>query len=164
VVVQAQERDRLLGFELRSDGSQNQVLNLPYDAEPSPLHPNLTVAQGRFTPITMNGQEVYRFAVKKVPEVIEKALHRAHLTTADLDWLILHQANQRIIDAVSQRLSIPPAKTLSNLQRYGNTSAASIPLMLDEAVRAGKIQPGDRIATAGFGAGLSWGAAIFEWG
>lgn len=164
VVVQAQERDRLLGFELRSDGSQNQVLKLPYGGEANALNPNLNVAQGRFTPITMNGQEVYRFAVKKVPEVIEKSLHHAHLTTDEIDWLILHQANQRIIDAVAQRLGIPPEKTLSNLHRYGNTSAASIPLMLDEAVRAGKIQPGDRIATAGFGAGLSWGAAIFEWG
>ncbi len=117
-----------------------------------------------YRPITMNGQEIYKFAVKKVPEVIEKALFRANLTVDQIDWLILHQANQRILDAVAQRLNIPPEKVISNLAKYGNTSAASIPLALDEAVREGKIKPGDRIMTSGFGAGLTWGAALFEWG
>ena len=112
----------------------------------------------------MNGREVYRFAVAKVPEIIEKTLFRANLTSEQIDWLILHQANQRILDAVAQRLNIPPEKVISNLAEYGNTSAASIPLALDEAVRQGKIQPGDLIVTSGFGAGLTWGAAIFQWG
>jgi 3-oxoacyl-[acyl-carrier-protein] synthase-3 len=112
----------------------------------------------------MNGKEIYRFAVQKVPEVIEKALFRANLGTDEIDWLLLHQANQRILDAVAQRLNIPAEKVLSNLARYGNTSAASIPLALDEAVREGKIQPGDVIVASGFGAGLTWGAAIFQWG
>jgi 3-oxoacyl-[acyl-carrier-protein] synthase-3 len=101
--------------------------------------------------------------VKKVPEVIEKALFRANLTVDQIDWLILHQANQRIMDAVAQRLNIPSEKVISNLANYGNTSAGSIPIALDEAVRSGKIKPGDVIATSGFGAGLSWGAAIFQW-
>jgi 3-oxoacyl-[acyl-carrier-protein] synthase-3 len=95
---------------------------------------------------------------------MEKALFRANLTVDQVDWLLLHQANQRILDAVAQRLTIGPQKVLSNLARYGNTSAASIPLALDEAVRQGKIQPSDIIAAAGFGAGLTWGAAIFQWG
>lgn len=112
----------------------------------------------------MNGQEIYKFAVKKVPEVIEKALFRANLTVDQIDWLILHQANQRILNAVAERLNIPPKKVISNLAKYGNTSAASIPLALDEAVREGKIKPGDRIMISGFGAGLTWGAALFEWG
>jgi len=99
-----------------------------------------------------------------VPEVIEKALFRANLTTDQVDWLLLHQANQRILDAVAQRLNIPDHKVLSNMAEYGNTSAASIPLALDEAVRADKIHPGDVIAASGFGAGLTWGAAIFQWG
>ena len=86
------------------------------------------------------------------------------LSAADLDWLLLHQANQRIIDAVADRLEIPREKTLSNLAQYGNTSAASIPLALDEAVRAGQVKPGDVIAASGFGAGLTWGAAVFRWG
>jgi 3-oxoacyl-[acyl-carrier-protein] synthase-3 len=164
VVMQASERDRLLGFELRSDGSQNQLLNLAYEATPQDLIPGVTVSQGTFHPITMNGQEVYRFAVKRVPEVIEKALFRSSLTVDQIDWLVLHQANQRILDAVAQRLNIPDHKVLSNMAEYGNTSAASIPIALDEAIRQGKIKPGDIIVTSGFGAGLTWGAAIFQWG
>jgi 3-oxoacyl-[acyl-carrier-protein] synthase III len=164
VVMQANDGDRLLGFELRSDGSQNQQLNLSYQGTPKPLTDSLSVDQGTFQPITMNGQEVYRFAVKRVPEVIEKALFRSNLTVDQVDWLLLHQANQRILDAVAQRLKIPDQKVLSNMANYGNTSAASIPLALDEAVRAGKIKDGDVIAASGFGAGLTWGAAIFQWG
>jgi len=157
-------RDRLLGFEIRSDGTQNHYLNLSYKGEAKELIAGVSINQGNFQPITMNGQEVYRFAVKRVPEVIEKALYRANLTVDQVDWLILHQANQRILDAVAQRLKIPPEKVISNLANYGNTSAASIPIALDEAVREGKIKAGDTIATAGFGAGLTWGAAIFQWG
>ncbi|MEB3358935.1 MAG: beta-ketoacyl-ACP synthase 3 [Synechococcales bacterium] len=164
VVLRAGERDRLLGFELRSDGTLNGCLNLSYGGVAQELFPNVAVDQGTFQPITMNGQEVYRFAVKQVPEVIEKALYRAGLTVDQIDWLLLHQANQRILDAVAQRLGIPSHKVISNMAAYGNTSAASIPLALDEYVRQGKIQPGDTIASAGFGAGLSWGAAIFQWG
>ncbi|MFB2936286.1 beta-ketoacyl-ACP synthase 3 [Aerosakkonemataceae cyanobacterium BLCC-F154] len=169
VVMQAVESDiadcdRLLGFEIRSDGTLNHYLNLSYKGEAKELVAGVSINQGTFQPITMNGQEVYRFAVKRVPEVIEKALYRANLTVDQVDWLILHQANQRILDAVAQRLKIPPEKVISNLANYGNTSAASIAIALDEAVRAGKIKPGDIIATAGFGAGLTWGAAIFQWG
>jgi 3-oxoacyl-[acyl-carrier-protein] synthase-3 len=164
VVMQANEVDRLLGFELRSDGSQNHYLNLNYQAQPQVLIDDREVGQGTFHSITMNGQEVYRFAVRRVPEVIEKALFRANLEVTNIDWLVLHQANQRILDAVAERLSIPAERTISNLANYGNTSAASIPLALDEAVRGGKIQTQDVIATAGFGAGLTWGAAIFQWG
>lgn len=164
VVLQASDRDRLLGFELRSDGTQNGCLNLACQPTPHPLGTEISIGQGHFQPITMNGQEVYRFAVKKVPEVIEKALFRANLTAEQIDWLLLHQANQRILDAVAQRLNVPAQKVISNLAAYGNTSAASIPLALDEAVRQGKIQAGDLIAASGFGAGLTWGAAIFEWG
>ncbi|PZV09553.1 MAG: 3-oxoacyl-ACP synthase [Leptolyngbya sp.] len=164
VVLRAAERDRLLGFELCSDGSLNHSLNLAYQPESAPLVDGITVQKGSFAPITMNGREVYKFAVNRVPEVIEKALFRANLTTADIDWLVLHQANQRILDAVAARLGVPSERVVSNMARHGNTSAASIPIALDEAVRAGKVQPGDVIATAGFGAGLTWGAAIIEWG
>jgi 3-oxoacyl-[acyl-carrier-protein] synthase-3 len=164
VVLQANDRDRLLGFELRSDGSQNHYLNLNYQTTEKTLTDAITIQQGSFNPVTMNGQEVYRFAVRRVPEVIEKALYRANLSVAEIDWLLMHQANQRILDAVGDRLKIPPEKIISNLAKYGNTSAASIPLALDEVVRQGIVRPGDVIATAGFGAGLTWGAAIFEWG
>lgn len=164
VVLQASERDRLLGFELRSDGTQNSCLQVAYQSQPQELVDGVAIAKGCYQPINMNGQEVYKFAVRKVPEVIEKALYRANLSVEEIDWLLLHQANQRILDAVGDRLKIPPEKIISNLANYGNTSAASIPIALDEAVRFGKIKPGDAIATSGFGAGLTWGAAIFEWG
>jgi 3-oxoacyl-[acyl-carrier-protein] synthase-3 len=165
VVMQAHEgSDRLLGFELHSDGSQNHCLNLSYQAESKELIEGVSVGKGTYQPITMDGREVYRFAVKRVPEVLEKALFHASLTVEDVDWLLLHQANQRILDAVAERLKIPSQKVLSNMGEYGNTSAASIPIALDEAVRNGRIQPGDVIAASGFGAGLTWGAAIFRWG
>ena len=164
VVMQANESDRVLGFELRSDGTQNASLQLAYKAQSQELVNGVTVGQGNYQPITMNGKDIYRFAVQKVPEVIEKALYRAELSADQVDWLLLHQANQRILDSVAQRLNIPAHKVLSNLAHYGNTSSASIPIALDEAVRQGKIQPGDVIVTAGFGAGLNWGAAIFQWG
>ena len=166
VVMQALEGgcDRLLGFELRSDGTQNHFLSLAYQAQPQELIPGVSVAKGIYQPITMNGQEVYRFAVKRVPEVVEKALFRANLSVDQVDWLLLHQANQRILDAVASRLKIPDSKVIGNLANYGNTSAASIPIALDQAVRQGKIKTGDTIAASGFGAGLTWGAAIFQWG
>ncbi|SRR5579883_2445148 len=164
VVLQANQSDRLLGFELKSDGSQNNQLNLPYTSKSISLIQDVNIGQGNFHPITMNGKEVYRFAVQKVPEVIDKALFRANLSVDQIDWLILHQANQRILDAVAQRLNIPEYKVISNLANYGNTSAASIPLALDEAVQHRKIKSGDIIVASGFGAGLSWGAAIFQWG
>jgi 3-oxoacyl-[acyl-carrier-protein] synthase-3 len=164
VVLQAHESDRLLGFELKSDGTENHCLNLSYQAQPKQLMDNIDVGKGSYQPITMNGKEVYRFAVQRVPEVIDKALFRANLSVEQVDWLLLHQANQRILTAVAERLHIPPQKVIGNLANYGNTSAASIPLALDEAVRQGQIQPNDIIAASGFGAGLTWGAAIFQWG
>ncbi|WP_445630804.1 beta-ketoacyl-ACP synthase 3 [Nostoc sp. DSM 114167] len=164
VVLQAAKSDRLLGFALKSDGTQNHYLNLAYAGTSQELVTDVNITKGTYQPITMNGKEVYRFAVQKVPEIIDKALFQANLSVDQIDWLILHQANQRIIDAVAQRLNIPEHKVISNLAHYGNTSAASIPLALDEAVQQGKIQTNDIVATSGFGAGLTWGAAIFQWG
>jgi 3-oxoacyl-[acyl-carrier-protein] synthase III len=165
VVLQASDtQDNLLGFELRSDGTLNSSLNLAYQSEACALGEEIEVRKGTFHPITMNGQEIYRFAVRRVPEVIEKALFRANLTVDQVDWLLLHQANQRILDAVGDRLGIPPERIMSNMAEYGNTSAASIPLALDTWVRSGKVQPGHVIVSAGFGAGLTWGSSVFRWG
>lgn len=156
--------DRLLSFGMYSNGSQNDSLNLNYYSQSKPLVENITAQYGSYQPITMNGREVYRFAVAKVPEAISKAMFQANLTADNIDWLLLHQANQRIMDAVAKRLKIPTEKILSNIAEYGNTSAASIPLALDAAVRDGRVQQGHTIAASGFGAGLTWGAAIFKWG
>lgn len=164
VVLQASEHDYLLGFQLQTDGTQNHHLNLSHQVRAKTLAADLCIGQGTYQYITMNGQEIYRFAIQRVPEVLEKALFRAGLTVAQVDWLLIHQANQRILDAVAERLQIPSEKIISNIAKYGNTSAASIPMALDEVTRhQGQIQHGDVVAMAGFGAGLSWGAAIIQW-
>ena len=101
--------------------------------------------------------------MREVPIVLAEVLKAAGLEAQQVNWLLLHQANQRILDAVADRFSVPSERVLSNLEFYGNTSAATIPLMLDEAVRDGRVQPGHLLATSGFGAGLSWGAAVLRW-
>lgn len=155
--------DDLLGFQLCTDGSLNHQLNLSYYGGGQALVEETFVELGGYKTITMNGRDVYRFAVARVPEVLEQVLAASDRAVESLDWLILHQANKRIIDAVAQRLGLPAEKVLSNVAHYGNTSAASIPLVLDEAVRSGRIQPGHAIAMSGFGAGLTWGAALVNW-
>ena len=156
-------RDDLEGFVLRSDGSRGGVLQLPQQNEHQPLIDGATHQKGGFQTIQMNGQEVYKFAVREVPGILQTLLNTTNTPAEELDWLLLHQANQRILDAVADRFNIPHAKVLSNLAAYGNTSAATIPLMLDEAVRDGRVQPGHLLASSGFGAGLSWGAALLRW-
>ncbi len=111
----------------------------------------------------MDGQAVFKFAVKRVPEVIREVLERNGLTDKDVDYYIVHQANQRIIEAVAKRLGEPIEKFPMNLQEYGNTSSASIPILLDEMNRQGRLKAGQRLVMAGFGAGLTWGANIIDW-
>ncbi len=111
----------------------------------------------------MEGREVFKFAVTKMIEATDVALEKAHLQKADLDWLIPHQANHRIIMAAAKYLNMPEEKVIVNIEEYGNTSAASIPMALSEAVSAGKIKNGDIIVFVGFGGGLSWGAVCWKW-
>jgi len=153
----------LVGFRMRSDGSRNGCLTLAQTDTHEPLLDGLTAQKGGFAPIQMNGQEVYKFAVREVPSILADLLDATGTSPDHLDWLLLHQANQRILDAVAQRFSMPQEKVLSNLAHYGNTSAATIPLMLDEAVKDGRVQPGHLLASSGFGAGLSWGGALLRW-
>jgi 3-oxoacyl-[acyl-carrier-protein] synthase-3 len=123
-----------------------------------------TLSKAEYAHMGMNGKEVYKFATREVPKVLKEALEAAEMEVDQVDWLLLHQANIRIMEIVADRLGIPREKVITNLASYGNTSAGSIPLALDEAVRSGKVKKGDVIACAGFGAGLSWGAAILKWG
>ncbi|CAD6259344.1 unnamed protein product [Miscanthus lutarioriparius] len=171
VLVQAcsVDEDGLLGFCVQSDGNGQKHLNAITANDESILSntngvPGFPPKKATYSCIQMNGKEVFRFAVRCVPQSIEKALQEAGLPASSIDWLLLHQANQRIIDAAASRLDIPSDKVISNLANYGNTSAASIPLALDEAVRSGKVKTGDIIAASGFGAGLTWGSAIVKWG
>ena len=153
----------LLGFRMRSDGSRNGCLTLAKTNTHEPLLDGLSAQKGGFAPIQMNGQEVYKFAVREVPAILAELLEATGTSPDQLNWLLLHQANQRILDAVAQRFSMPQEQVLSNLAHYGNTSAATIPLMLDEAVKDGRVQPGHLLASSGFGAGLSWGGALLRW-
>ena len=113
--------------------------------------------------IHMNGREVFKFAVRVMGEAAEEVLAAAGLDKADLDFFIPHQANIRIIEAAAKRLGLPMGKVLVNVDRYGNTSTASIPLALEEAVHGGRIKKGDHIVMVGFGAGLTWGAVAMKW-
>ena len=114
--------------------------------------------------IKMVGPEVFRRAVRIVIESATAALDRAGVTVDDLTWFAPHQANVRIIEAAAGRLGIPAERTLVNIDHYGNTSAASIPLVLAEAADAGRINDGDLVLVSGFGAGLTWGSAVLRWG
>lgn len=115
------------------------------------------------TYMQMDGQAVFKFAARRVPEVIREVLDINELTTQDIDYYVLHQANKRIVEAVAKRLGEDMEKFPINLQEYGNTSSASIPILLDEMNRDGRLKKGQRIIIAGFGAGLSWGASVLEW-
>lgn len=112
----------------------------------------------------MNGKDVFQFAVRNVPQVIQEVLKENELSIEDIDWFVLHQANARIVDAVARRLRLDIGKFPMNLQDYGNTSSASIPILLNELNRKGILRKGQKLVLAGFGAGLSWGASVLEWG
>jgi len=158
------ECNNLIGFDMRTDGERGSFLNLPSKNNKDSIIDNIDFLRGAFSSIQMNGQEVYKFAVREVPIILEKLFRKMKYTSDEVDWLVLHQANQRILDSVGDRLKIPREKILSNLEKYGNTSAATIPLVMDEAIRNNRIKQNDIIATSGFGAGLSWGAALIKWG
>ncbi|WP_309570150.1 beta-ketoacyl-ACP synthase III [Deinococcus sp.] len=113
--------------------------------------------------LTQNGREVFKFAVRMLGDCADAAMRRAGLPDSAIDWLIPHQANVRIIEAAVQRLGLPMARTVVNLDRYGNTSSASVPLALAEGVRDGRVRDGQQVVLAGFGGGLSWGAAALKW-
>lgn len=111
----------------------------------------------------MDGQEVFKFAVKKVPECVNQVLQEAQVSIDEVRYFVLHQANYRIVEAAAKRLKQPMEKFPMNMDRYGNTSGATVPTLLDDLNRAGKLERGDKIVIAGFGAGLTWGAALIEW-
>ena len=153
----------VLGFKLNTDGRKYDQLNIHYDMVGSWRNSIYDGLYGRFNTITMNGKEVYKFAVSKVPASILSCLDSLNLSVSQVDWLVLHQANARILKAVASRLMIPLEKVISNLAKYGNTSAASIPLALDEAIEDSLISQGDLIVMSGFGAGLTWGTVVLKW-
>lgn len=151
----------MLGSVLGSDGSGWDLLTLP---TVNSQQTYLKDGQRQMHRIYMDGRCVFQFAVQALPRGLTAALESVGLEIADLDLVIPHQANQRILDQAAQALGLPPEKLYSNLGRFGNTSAASIPIALTQAVEEGRIQPGSLIGLVGFGGGLTWGAAVLEWG
>lgn len=161
VIVEAADEPGVLGIALGADGSGAGLLAIPAGGSAEPA--SHEAIDARRTCVTMNGNEVFRFAVKVIPRATLDALEASGFTVADLDWLIPHQANQRIIKTVEQRLGISHDRVFSHVSRVGNTSAASIPLALDDLYTGGRLAPGALVALVGFGAGLTWGAAVLRW-
>lgn len=150
----------LLSFTLGAEGCGGQSLCIPGGGSRAPLSPD-ALAKG-LQYLKMDGRQVYKWAVRVVADSARDCLAHSHLTFDDIDCLILHQANVRIIDSAVSDFGIAREKVFVNLDRYGNTSAASIPLALDEALSSGRIVPGNRVMLCGFGAGLAWGTAIIN--
>ena len=148
-VVECREGWPSIGAVLGSQGD-DELLRLPGIA---------SVERGF---IAMEGTKVFKFAVEAIPRCMEQVLEKAHMTAADVDFFVFHQANARIIDLAVRKFRIPPEKYYKNIQEYGNTSAASIPLVLSELQDQGKVGPGSRTLVVGFGGGLTWGGALIE--
>jgi 3-oxoacyl-[acyl-carrier-protein] synthase III len=161
VVLERVSDGGFLGFELGSDGEGGKELSVPAGgARNPPTAP--TIEQGLHF-LRMNGREVYKFATRVLVLSAEKLLEECGLTVDDVDLYIPHQANKRIIDHAARNLGIPEEKIFINLQKYGNTSSASIPLCLAEAVAEGRLTKGTRVLMTGMGAGLTWGSAYTTW-
>lgn len=151
----------VLSTHLHTDGSQTQILCIKGGGSLNPMSEQ--ALKDKLHKVSMNGREVYKFAVRALSEAVKEALEHNHVTADGVTHVIAHQANLRIIDAVLDRLGIPQAKAWLNIDKYGNTSSASLPMTLDEANRAGRLQPGDTIAMMAIGAGMSWGSALVRW-
>lgn len=161
VLSPVEEGDGILSFDLGSDGSGAGLLVVEAGGWGHPL--TTGDEEELHQSIQMAGSEVFKFAVRVIEDSTMRALDRAGLTPADIDCFVPHQANSRIIDAAAKRLGLDERRVFSNVQRYGNTSAASIPLAMDEARQQGEFQPGDTLALVGFGAGLTWASCIMNW-
>lgn len=161
VMQASEEPGGVISAVMRSDGSGGDLLSLPaggsrYPASMQTLYDGLHYIQ-------MNGREVFRFATRVLAEASQQTVQAANLTMDDIQLVIPHQANQRIINAAARGLNYPMDQVMVNLDRYGNTSTASIPIATIEAVQQGRLNPGDKTVMVAFGSGLTWGAALIEW-
>jgi 3-oxoacyl-[acyl-carrier-protein] synthase-3 len=161
VLVEPSDNGVFFSFDLGNDGTGAPFLNMPAGGTRLPASPATIDARQHF--LRMNGREVYRFAVRRVVESCQRALDDAGLTAADVDLFVPHQANIRIIEKVAANLGFDERQVFANLDRYGNTSCASIPLCLNDAMEQGRLKKGDRLLMVGFGAGLTWGSCLTTW-
>ncbi|MEQ1593618.1 MAG: beta-ketoacyl-ACP synthase III [Casimicrobium sp.] len=155
VVLTQSSQPGILATKLHADGSRRSILNVPGHVRNGVVYGDPYVQ--------MDGPAVFKMAVQVMADVCNETLAMANLTASDIDWLVPHQANVRIIDATGKRLGISPDKTIVTVQGQGNTSAASIPLALDTAARDGRIKPGQLVQTVGVGGGFTWGSALIRW-
>ncbi len=151
----------ILGGAMGADGTGGDFLTIPASGVEMP--PTDALRENGMAYAKMDGKEVYKFAVKSMPHAAELALKRSGLTKEDIDVLVPHQANIRIIQSAAKRLHVPMEKVFVNIEKYANTSGASIPLALDEAIKAGMIHRGDIVCLDGFGAGLTWASLVMKW-
>ena len=162
VLVQASDQPGgISGFQLFADGTGYEGIIVPAGGSACPATPQ-TVADGLHT-VHMAGRDVYKYATRQLAESALAAVRDAGLTMADIDQFVFHQANLRIIENVAKQLDMPMEKTYINIEKYGNTSAASVPMALVEAVAAGRIKPGDQVLMVAFGAGFTAAATVVEW-
>jgi 3-oxoacyl-[acyl-carrier-protein] synthase-3 len=161
VVLTPSDDVSLLAWDLGCDGSLTGLLGIPAGGSRLPTSAR-TLADGDHW-LKMDGREVFRRAVRVIVDSALATLDRAGVTAADVALLVPHQANSRIIDSAAAKLGVPPERTFVNIDRYGNTSAASVPIALAEAADAGRLEPGDLVLLSGFGAGMSWASALLRW-
>ena len=161
VVLRGSEEPGVMAIELGADGTGGDLLKIPAGGSAAPCTEERIRNREHY--LQMNGNEVYKFAVRMIPKATVRALAATGNTVEDLAWLVPHQANKRILDTIEERLGIADERVYSNVQNTGNTSAGSIPLALDDLYTSGRLQPGDLIALVGFGAGLTWGAVTLRW-
>lgn len=157
-VLRAEETG-VIGFAMGSDGTKGDILSCTSRT----VGNFLTGTRPKLGLTTMDGQAVFRFAARKVPEMIECLLGKTGLRKEEIKYYILHQANERIVEAAAKRLKELPEKFPMSIARYGNTSSASIPLLLNDMIGQNLLKPGDKIILAGFGAGMTWGSVALEW-
>ena len=162
VVIGRVPEGGFVGFELGSDGEGGKELSIPGGGSRNPSSAETVAQEMHF--LQMNGREVYKFATRVLVSSAEKLLGEVGLTVEDVDLYVPHQANKRIIDHAAAKLGIPEEKVFVNVDRYGNTSSASIPLCLAQGVREGRLEEGTRVLMTGMGAGLTWGSAYTVWG
>lgn len=160
-LVRPSEEPGIRYSDLGCDGNHFELIYIPAGGTKTPLTEDNIKERKHFA--VVNGRDVYKLAVKQAEIVIRRALEENYLTVDDIKLLIPHQANQRITEAVQQRLGFPPEKVASNIDVYGNTSAATVPICLHEAAANGTIQRGDKVLLVAFGAGFTWGTILLEW-
>jgi 3-oxoacyl-[acyl-carrier-protein] synthase III len=156
VFVTRGEEPGILATRIKSDGSKRDILNVPGQVRNGAIYGDPTVH--------MDGQAVFKFAVGAMTDVCNETQATAGVTSADIDWLVPHQANVRIIDATAKRLGVPAEKSIVTVNKHGNTSAASIPLALDVAFNDGRLKRGDLVQMVGVGGGFTWGSVLARWG